>query len=68
MRIKMLFAGNFEIEDHAIHLLKDEIIEVNVDDAARLVTGLCAELVSNFEETETETPAPRKSRKKAGDE
>lgn len=46
MKIKFLFSGNFDIEGKARHFEEGEIIDASPADGELLVTGLCAELVS----------------------
>lgn len=63
MKIKFLFEGNFEIAGRDRHFLKGQVEDVDANDAARLIAGLCAE---EYTEQPQEEPKPRKN-KKAGE-
>ena len=55
MKIIFLFDGNFELNGRDRHFVKGQIEDVNPNNAARLIAGLCAE-----EYTEEEEEQPRK--------
>ena len=57
MKIIFLFDGNFELNGRDRHFVKGQIEDVNPNDAARLIAGLCAEEYIEQEE---------QPRKKAG--
>ena len=41
-KIEILFTGNFDIEGQPRHCVKGDVIEVNEQDAARMVADKCA--------------------------
>jgi hypothetical protein len=45
VKIKFLFAGNFEVEGKDLHFEKDATFDAPAADAQRLVDGKCAEYV-----------------------
>lgn len=59
MKIIFLFSGNFEINGRDRHFEEGQVEDVNPNDAARLIAGLCAEEYN-------EEPKSRKA-KKAGE-
>jgi hypothetical protein len=65
MKIRILFAGNFNIGPKAIHCEAGEILEADVSDAYRLIEGLCAEAV--LEDDPPEEPPKLKGKVKHGD-
>lgn len=68
MKIKFLFDGNFEIGGHDRHFVKDQVEDVDPNDAARLIAGLCAEEYDEVKELTTfETPVKTHKSKKAGE-
>ena len=63
MKIIFLFEGNFEVSGRDRHYLKGQVEDVEPNDAARLIAGLCAE---EYAEQPQEEHKPRKT-KKAGE-
>lgn len=59
MKIIFLFEGNFEIAGRDRHFVKGQVEDVEPNDAARLIAGLCAEEY-------TEETKPEKKRKAGG--
>ena len=62
MKIKFLFEGNFEIAGRDRHYVEGQVEDVDANDAARLIVGLCAEEV-----TDTPKVKNRKTRMEVND-
>lgn len=60
MKIIFLFEGNFEISGRDRHFVKGQVEDVEPNDAARLIAGLCAE---EYTEKLQEESKPRKAKK-----